>query len=355
MKKRTPVVKRKSIPTVSRVASETSTQETFSEAPKRDFRMKIAIFGAVVILAISGLLFKMNRDRLVTMRDKTIPAAIEKIAPQMKLKAIRNLKEISGVYEFELVFDNNGTESPYTSYITKDGKILFTSGTKVDPNAPVPTPQPTPKKMTSADLKKADTAKLTGFVVSMCPYGLQTQRLWIKAMEEQPELAKHLDIKYIGSVQDGKVIAMHGEQEAVENHRQICIRDEQADMYYPYTSCYMKAGKTDECLASTGVDTAKLTACMGDASRGLSYAKKDFDLATKLGVTASPTLILNDTQTVSEFDFGGRVADAVKELVCGGSKTAPAFCTKALSTDQIAASFSETTTATGGSAAAQCN
>jgi hypothetical protein len=357
MKKRTPVMKRKSVSTVSRVASvaDLPVNHISEESSQGGSRMKLGIFGAILILALSGIFFKMNRDSLVTMRDKTIPAAIGKIAPQMKLKTVRNLKEMNGVYEFELVFDNNGTEQPYTSYITKDGKILFTSGTKLDAKtaAPAAAGQAQQKKLTAADLKKGD-GKLTAFVVSMCPYGLQTQRLWVKAMDEQPELSKYLDVKYIGSVTDGKIVSMHGEQEAQENHRQICIREEQSDTYYPYTSCYMKAGKTDECLASTGVDTAKVNACMADATRGVAYAKKDFDLATKLGVSASPTLVLNGSQTVSEFDFGGRVADAIKQLVCGGSKNAPAFCTKALSKDDVAVAFSETTAGTAGAAAAQC-
>ena len=40
----------------------------------------------------------------------------------------------------------------------------------------------------------------------------------------------------------------------------------------------MPLGDSPSCQASTGVDTAKLNACVSDPSRGLAYAQKDFDL-----------------------------------------------------------------------------
>ena len=67
----------------------------------------------------------------------------------------------------------------------------------------------------------------------------------------------------------------------------------------------MPIGDSKTCQASTGVDSAKLSACISDTSRGLAYAKADFALATKYNVQGSPTLILNGTEA-SEFDFGGR-------------------------------------------------
>ena len=78
---------------------------------------------------------------------------------------------------------------------------------------------------------------------------------------------------------------MHGPEEAQENLRQICIREEQPAKYWNYISCYMKKttataasgmplGDSTGCQASTGVDTAKLNACVSDPSRGLAYAKK---------------------------------------------------------------------------------
>ena len=149
-------------------------------------------------------------------------------------------------------------------------------------------------------------------------------------------------MKYIGSIVDGKITSMHGDAEAQENLKQICIRDEQPTLYWPYVNCYMQEGKTDACLASAGVDVATMNACTTDPKRGLAFAQKDFDAGTKLKVSGSPTLVLNDSQVVSEFDFGGRVANAIKTIVCGASKVPGDYCSKDLSTKELATAFSTT-------------
>jgi len=53
---------------------------------------------------------------------------------------------------------------------------------------------------------------------------------------------------------------------------------------------------------------------------------------------------------VSEFDFGGRTAEAAKTLLCCAFKTKPAGCSKKLSQEQAAVGFSEKYSGAGGSA-----
>ena len=306
-----------------------------------------------VVAALAGvlLLVKTFRGKTDEFKNKTIPAAIKKVlnSPDTKFE-VSSIKETNGVYEFQLKLQNQS----YTSYITKDGKILFTSGVKLDDAgkqaAGAASTTSAQKKLTAKDLKKSDKPTLTAFVVANCPYGLQTQRVFKKAMEDAPAIADYLKVKYIGSIVDGKITSMHGDEEAKENMRQICIRDEQSDLYWPYVNCYMKEGKTDQCLTEAGVDTAMMTACTEDPKRGNAFAQKDFDAGTKFNVSGSPTLVLNDAQVVSEFDFGGRVPNSMKTLVCGGSKTPGEFCSNDISTKEVAVSLSVTddAAATGG-------
>ena len=54
---------------------------------------------------------------------------------------------------------------------------------------------------------------------------------------------------------------MHGDEEAQENLRQICIREEQSDKYWEYVSCFMKEGKSADCLNSSTVDEVEINAC----------------------------------------------------------------------------------------------
>ncbi|MCX6724390.1 MAG: hypothetical protein NT155_04490 [Candidatus Staskawiczbacteria bacterium] len=244
------------------------------------------------------------------------------------------------------------------SYATKDGKLLFPSA--IDMNKGNVAASNTPK--TPATVAKNDKPSLEAFVVSSCPYGLQMQRAVTDAVKNAPALASNVVIRYIGSISAGKIYSMHDSDssgnpipngpEAKENLRQICIRQEQPAKFWNYLSCYMKKasgtlpngmplGDTNGCLTSTGVDTTSLSSCMSDSSRGLAYAKKDFDLGTKYNVSGSPTLVLNGT-TISESNYGGRSSDGVKSMVCAGFNTKAGFCSTKLNTTPAAVSFSAT-------------
>jgi len=281
---------------------------------------------------------KENSPSFNTLKTKIIPEVVKKVVnnPTTKFE-ISNVKEANGIVEIELKVGNQ----KYTSYISRNGKFFFISGVKVDElNKPVQSN--TQKSLTCNDVQKVAKPDLTAFVVSNCPYGLQMQRVFKKAVAEIPDLVNYLNIKYIGSIENGKIKSMHGDEEAQENLRQICIREEQKSLYWPYVSCYMQAGKTEECLTSSGVNTSELNACINDANRGLQYAKKDFDFGNKFNAGGSPTLISNGKQVVSEFDFGGRNPNAIKQLICCGSSEKAVFCSNEISKTDVAVSLSLT-------------
>ena len=314
----------------------------------------------IIALLIGVAVVKRGRDKMVELKTKTIPETVVKLAGEgTVVNSVNNLKSVSGVYAFDLDLTISGQAQKFTSYMTKDGKIFFAGGTvmaELGGAAPAAQAEAQPT-LTCADVGKAASPKVSGFIVADCPFGLQMQRVMARAIGEQPALASVFDVKYIGAIENGKITSMHGDAEAQENLRQICIREEQKTLYWPYVSCYMKAnGQSASCLASTGVNISNVTACMADATRGNAYAQKDFDLATKFNIGSSPTLLVNDSQVVSEFDFGGRTADALKQVSCCASTTESAYCKTPLSTDAVATSFSQTDVAAAGSAAAaNCN
>lgn len=318
----------------------------------------------VVVVVLVGLFLFLKFSKggsvdLNMMKTKTIPDLVKKVVnnPSTKVEVL-SAKEVSGLVEFEL----SVAGQKYTSYVSKDGKLLFTSGIKVDDLNKAQKSAAGSKPATPTEIKKADNPNVTAFVVANCPYGLQMQRAFKLAIAEQPDLASSLSVRYIGAVENGKITAMHGDQEAQENLKQICVREEQKEKYWPYVSCYMQEGKTEECLASTGVNVANLNACTSDAGRGLKYAQADFDLANKYSVSSSPTLLANNNQVVSEFDFGGRNPNAIKDVVCAASKTKPSYCSNTISKNDVAVALSKTdeaapstaTQGTAGSNPAQC-
>jgi hypothetical protein len=321
----------------------------------------LVYFALLFLLLFAAVLYKQisNKRYLQKVKSEIIPAAVKQVINNPGIKfTIDNIKEESGVYEFELKMGEGNNAQKYVSYISKDGKLLFTSGIKMETlkNQAVQGSETEQKKLTCDDLTKVETPQLAAFVVSQCPYGLQMQRVFKKTVDELTALGVNLAVKYIGSVENGKITAMHGEEEATENLRQICIRDEQKDLYWSYVSCYMKEGKTDDCLAISGVNTYELSTCMEDQNRGLKYARADFDLANKYKVGGSPSLLLNGQEVVSEFDFGGRTPEAIKQIVCCSSKNKPEYCSQEISKDSVATGFSQTDEAAAGteSSAAGC-
>ena len=194
-----------------------------------------------------------------------------------------------------------------------------------------------------ANATKSDEPLLEAFIVSRCPFGLQMQRIMAEMTSKLPQAKDYLKVRYIGSISDSTITSMHGDEEAQENLRQICIREEQGSQYWDYVSCYMKDGNSTKCLKSSSVDEGMLNACVKDSSRGLTYAQEDFDLANKFNVTGSPTLILNN-KIASEFDFAssttsGRSPEALKELLCCGFNNEPSFCAEQLNRTQAITMF----------------
>jgi len=233
--------------------------------------------------------------------------------------------------------------SEYDSYVSKDGKLLFPSAldiSEVAEEATGTTKSSTTSAGTCDSLTKTNNPMLDVYVVSECPYGLQMQRAMADAVARVPELANYIKARYIGSVEGSTISSMHGEEEATENLRQICIREEQPAKYWGYVACQIKAGDSKGCESSTGVDSSKLSACVADTSRGVAYASADFKLADQYSVSGSPTVILGDAN-IDESGFGGRSSDAIKEIICCASSSKPSFCSQTLNTESAATSYSE--------------
>ncbi|MCD6402917.1 MAG: hypothetical protein J7K98_01150 [Candidatus Aenigmarchaeota archaeon] len=238
-------------------------------------------------------------------------------------------------------------------YVTKDGKYMFLSQ-PLDMTQEIPKQEEEEKETSSCeDLPKSDNPKLIAFVMSYCPFGLQMQRVLNEIVKNIPEMANYIEVRYIGSIADNKIQSMHGEKEGVEDLRQICIREEQSDKYWKYIDCFIKEGKSEECLDEVGIDKPELEACMNDTTRGLKYAQEDFDLNEQYHISGSPTLVLNG-ERVNEYDFGGRSAEAVKTIICCGFEQQPEFCQQNLTTEQAARAFSPTYSANSGSSGGQC-
>jgi hypothetical protein len=233
----------------------------------------------------------------------------------------------------------------------KDKAIIVAKMKEIEPKlniskvVPPPPPKLTPEQV-CANMTKSDQPLLQAFVVSKCPFGLQMQRIMADTIIASEKTEEYLKVMYIGSVDadNNTITAMHGNVEAQENLRQICIREEQPDRYWDYVRCFMREGKTADCLISASVDVDELDSCTNDSARGLVYAQEDFDIANKFRITGSPTMVMND-EIVKESNFAtdttnSRSPQALKELLCCGFNEEPSFCSQELNKSRAATMFS---------------
>lgn len=284
------------------------------------FTIVLAILFITSIIT-SGFHFGVSKN--------TIKNTIEELSGATVL----SVEKEKGVYKANLE-DEQGNKG--IIYITKDGKLLFQGAIDVEKlreyinsMKDVTGSAVQETKMTCEDIIKQEIPELNAFVVSYCPFGTQMQGILVEVAELFND---NIKVRYLGSIVDGKITSMHGEIEATENLRQICIREEQSDKYWNYVRCFIDKKDSDVCL--TDIDKEKLEECMDDVTRGIEYAKEDFELQDKYAITGSPTLILNGIK-VSEFDFGGRNPEAVKTLLCCGFKEQPESCSESLATTAI--------------------
>lgn len=311
---------------------------------------------AVLAIIITGILIYSESNTDFSIKDfnffgssskqvaqKAVDFINDNGLSQLPASLVGEVKEESGLIKFRIKISDN----EFDSYVTKDGKFLFPQVIEMkDMNVDSPNTgnQPTEeqKKQAIEAIQKTDNPELSAYVVAMCPYGTQMQRAMADAVNSVPDLAKYIKVRYIGDVSaDGKNIeSMHGEEEAVENLRQICIREEQANKYWNYISCYIKAGNASSCEATAVVDSSALNACVSNPTRGVAYAKKDFDLNAKHNIQGSPTLVLGESM-IDESMFGGRSSDSIKNIVCAAFNSQPTFCSQTLNTEEAAVSFSE--------------
>ncbi len=334
---------------------------------------KVLLGLAVLGIIITGLLL-FNQSSFAGMlpRLKPVGMTANQVAQKSidyinanllsggRVASIDSVSQESGIIKLGVKVTSGAQSDTVTSYVTTDGRLFFPEAFEITGGSSQQAATQTP-----APLVKADKAMLQAYVVSDCPFGLQVQRALVAAVKAIPALAEHIKVLYLGSVSNGVIVSMHGVEEAKENLRQICIREEQPVKYWNYVGCYMQKlagnmpngmpyGDTKSCQTTAGIDTAKLNACVTDPAKGLAYAQQDFSIAAKFNdtpackanpnscpVAGSPTLILNNVVT-SESGFGGRTAEAMKKMVCDGSKTAPSFCSTTLDTTPAATSFSLT-------------
>lgn len=247
---------------------------------------------------------------------------------------LKDVKKLSGLYEVSIDYE----EEVIIVYVTKDRRYIIPESALV----PISEIEPSGTEQVT-DVPKSDKPKVELFVMSHCPYGTQAE----KGILPVAKLLKDkidFEVKFV-------YYAMHGETEIKEQTRQYCIQKEQNDKFLDYLSCFLKEGKTDECLSEAKIDTKKMDTCVSNADKEFEITKNLQNQSLwlngryplfnvykadneKYGIGGSPTLVINGVGSNA-----GRDSASYLATICNAFNDMPEECDQELSSVAPSAGF----------------
>ncbi|MEK6833574.1 MAG: hypothetical protein AABY32_06025 [Nanoarchaeota archaeon] len=305
------------------------------------------VLGILVILLLVGSLGITGG----TVSEKSAGDAILSLANSQGADAeLVNVVKEGDFYKVTLSIDGNNVPV----YVTKDGKYFTSSLIPLTEQTQETSPNSNSNSNTPAqDIPKSTKPSVELYVFTYCPYGTQSEKGIIPVVEL---LGDKIDFKI------RQIGAMHGEYEKIEAERQLCIEKEYPAKYLDYVlafalnseigACGGEATcvgpKIDALYTKLGISKAKIESCI--ASDGLTIYNAELSNSQKVGVSGSPTLIINGVKISSARDSASYL-DVVCQAFSDGS--VPIECGEQLSSASPSAGFGTGTTS-GGATAAQC-
>lgn len=160
-----------------------------------------------------------------------------------------------------------------------------------------------------------DAARLDLYVMSQCPYGVQSVNE-MPAIKERLGKGVDINIEYIGAEQNGKFQSLHGEPEIIGDTIQLCVKKHYPDKMIDFAVCQNNndprdlTQSIDKCAEQTGIDAETIKTCYkGD--EGEELLRRSFAKASEAGAQASPTIIIEGEQYK-----GARDSLSVMRAIC---------------------------------------
>jgi len=213
-------------------------------------------------------------------------------------------------------------------------------GTCTPPAMTTPSPTTTPVVKTARP-----TVEL--YVMSFCPFGVQVEKV-MKPVVALLANSTDFRVYYIANVPGTDLStakSLHGNAEAIEDARQLCILAHSPASYWEYlgafdTQCYslwMNQTQLGACQQNVtdqlGI-TETVKECM-TGNEGYELLKADSAAVNGAGITSSPTIMINGQKYT-----GRRTSESIKQGICDHFDATPEACSTVLSTEVVAASGS---------------
>ncbi|OQX71003.1 hypothetical protein B6D52_02940 [Candidatus Parcubacteria bacterium 4484_255] len=302
-------------------------------------------FGISGLFANKGNSQEMIGNALAFINDQLLPEG--SVAKLGKIDSEENVK----VNKFKIIIGDKS----YDSFVSEDGKYLFPNVIKMADRLKAAKAAKVNPQQQTAKIVKSDKPNIGLFVMSYCPFGLQSQKTMLPVYELLKDKAD-IKIHFCN-------YAMHGKKELDENLRQYCLQKESAEKYIDYLGCFVKDGDSEKCLLSANVDQKKLNSCISSTDKeykvSADYDNKETwlngrypvfnvenDLNETYKVGGSPTIVINGRVV----NVNPRTPENYKAFICRAFNVQPKECSETLSTETPAPSFgSGTAKSSGGS------
>ncbi len=224
-----------------------------------------------------------------------------------------SVEDLGSVYKVVLLIEDQ--EAPF--YVTKDGNNYIPPGSLISMTGAVVDNSGAGSEAT--EIPQTERPEVELFIMTHCPYGTQSEKGFIPAINELSD-SIDAEVRFVHYF-------MHAPEET-ETPREICIREEQADKWLDYLTCFLEDGDSARCVTEVGVDESAMQECIS-SGRSDEYYASDSELSEGYGVGGSPTLIINGQKVSS-----GRSPSVMLETICSAftDSARPAACDLELST-----------------------
>ncbi len=311
----------------------------------RIFRTVIVIIVITVVIIIAGVggyiiyLKKNNIGVKFLTADKVVQKTINYINENLlrgKGSAflngdIKEVKEESGLYKFQLTIDYNGQKQDHMVYVTKDGKYLF----PIMPELPInldekPTSETTGNNE-EKEIPKTDKPKVELFVMAFCPYGNQAEEIMMPVIDLLGDKIDFVMHYIVSKDKSGEYESLHGDQELHQDIREICVFKYQKNKFWRFIEAINKGCTSqnadtcwEEAARKLGINVQQIKNCQ--KSEGNSLLDEEIKAVQKYSVRGSPQLFIN------EIEYNGpRNPESYKNAICSGFNAQPPKCQQQLS------------------------
>ncbi len=236
---------------------------------------------------------------------------------------------------YEINFTVNGRD--YSSYVTKDGKVLFPMAINLDELTTMQT-----QTQTQTQIPKSSNPSALLFTMSFCPYGNQAENNIIPAinlLNNSIKVVPHYVIytDYGSGYPDycldenNTYCSMHGINELKEDVRELCVYKYYEDKYWDFVKAIngnCTVTTVNDCWSGVandlGINTTIINNCFNDEA--ITLLSREVELNRQYRVSGSPTLIINNATY-----RGQRTPESYKQALCSSFTSEPTECATNLS------------------------